>query len=143
VSFLADLASGGVTGLLGGIGSLAKDIRTAITGKDPEKEAEIAQKLMELEFAAQQAQTDINVQEAKSASTFVAGWRPAIGWVCALGFFWQFIGSNLMEWVIASFHISITVPALNTGGLMELTLAMLGLGGMRTFEKLKGISGKH
>jgi len=77
---MTDLSSGAVGGLLGGIGTLAKDIREAITGDLPaERKAEINQKILELELAATQAQTLINIEEAKSENIFVSGWRPVCG----------------------------------------------------------------
>jgi len=143
MSIISEVLSGGAEGLLKGIGSLAKDIRTAITGEDPTKKAEIEAKLLELEFMAEKAQTDINLEEAKHPNLFVAGWRPFIGWVCGLGVFYHFIGFSLLEWVVKTFHLDIVPPTLNTEGLMSLVIALLGMGGLRTFEKVKGVESKH
>jgi len=86
MDILASLSSGAVGGLFGGIGTLAKDIREAITGDLPaDKQAEIQQKLMEIELQASQGQMEINKVEAASSSLFVAGWRPAVGWIGAAG----------------------------------------------------------
>lgn len=142
MSIISDLISGGAKGLLEGVGELAKDIRIAITGKDPVKMAEIEGKLLEMEFVAQKAQTDINLIEAQNPSLFVAGWRPFIGWICGLGVFYHFIGFSLMEWSIRVFRLNIEPPKLDTDGLLGLVIALLGMGGLRTFEKVRGVNRK-
>lgn len=141
MSIISEILTGGAKGVLEGIGTLAKDIRIAITGKDPVKMAEIEAKLLEMEFVAQKAQTDINLEEAKHPNLFVAGWRPFIGWVCGLGVFYHFIGFSLMEWCISVLKLTgITPPKLDTDGLMSLVIALLGMGGLRTFEKIRGVN---
>lgn len=78
MDILGSIANGAVGGLLGGIGTLAKDIREAITGEiSADKQAELAQKTMEIELAAATGQMQINLEEAKSEHLFVAGFRPA------------------------------------------------------------------
>lgn len=142
---LDDLAKGATAGVFTGIGSLAKDIREAITGKgilDPTKEAALNEKLMELEFTATRAQTDIDLAEAKNPNMFVAGWRPAIGWICGLGLGYQFFIRPLMAWGSTMVHIPVP-PALDTATLTPLLLSLLGMGGMRTVEKMKGAAGNH
>ena len=82
MSFLGEITSTGIGSIMSGIGTLAKDIRQAITGDLPaEKQAEIQQKLMELELKAMEGQMAINVEEAKSEHLFVAGLRPFVGWI--------------------------------------------------------------
>jgi len=130
MGLLSDLASGGVAGLLQGIGGLAKDLRTAITGIDPVKQAEIEAKLLELEAASQQGQMAINLEEAKSSSLFVAGWRPFVGWVCGLGLALQY----LILPILYAFKWAEPV-ALDFGELITLLLGMLGMGALRTYEK--------
>lgn len=134
------LANIDIGGLFSSIGSLAKDIRIAITGKDPVKIAEAEAKLLELEFMSEKAQSDINMFEAQHKSLFVAGWRPFIGWICGVGVFYHFIGFSLMEWFVKVFNLQISPPALDTEGLMSLVIALLGMGGLRTYEKIKGVS---
>ena len=85
-------------------------------------------------------QGEINRIEAAHRSIFVAGWRPFIGWVCGVGFLWAFLGHPLFEWVVTLMELEVTPPALMTDKMLELVLAMLGLGGLRTVEKLKGRS---
>ena len=141
MGLIDSLLSGGIQGLLGGIGGLARDIKAIVTGKlDPEKQAELDLKLMEMEFVSQQAQTQINLEEAKHQSLFVSGWRPATGWCCALGLGYHYILFPLMNWIATVFYPSFVPPVLDTEGLITLLLAMLGMGGLRTYEKLKGVN---
>jgi hypothetical protein len=85
-------------------------------------------------------QAETNKVEASHRSLFVAGWRPMIGWSCSIGFFWLFIGHPIAEWIAHLQGIQTTFPEINTDILMELTFGMLGLAGLRTYEKQKGIS---
>jgi len=79
---------------------------------------------------------DINKAEAASSSVFVSGWRPAIGWICGAGFAVQFVIGPLAEWISALANHPIKFPQMDTGTMMPLLLGMLGLGGLRTAEKL-------
>lgn len=93
----------------------------------------------ELAILAQQVdlaktQTDTNTEEAKSSNWWVAGWRPYIGWVCGTG-----LGYQLLVYPILVGFVPSVVP-LDTGTLLTLLLGMLGLGGMRSFEKSKGVA---
>lgn len=87
------------------------------------------------------AQVEVNKEEAKHASIFVAGWRPFIGWICGAGLGWAFVGQPMANWAVAAFGLKVTaLPVLPTENLMELVIAMLGLGALRTFEKAKGVT---
>jgi len=90
-----------------------------------------------------QGQLDINKAEAQHASIFVAGWRPFIGWVCGIALVWNFIIQPLLLWVawmIPELGIDMsTAPKLDSGELMTVLLGMLGLGGLRTYEKRLGV----
>ena len=85
-------------------------------------------------------QIEANTQQAKHPSLFVAGARPAIMWICALGLLTQFFIMPIAEWATAIWLPDVLLPELNTGELMTLTLSLLGLGGMRSFEKSKGVA---
>ena len=131
---------------IGDIGNLFKDIREAITGKgieDPNKRAEIELKLSQLEQKLKEGQIEINKAEASNSNWFVAGWRPAIGWVGALALLYTFLLSPLISWGCQIAHIKVVPPVLDTGMLFNLVFAMLGLGGFRTFEKIKKVQNKH
>ena len=123
MSFIAKLFGGGTKG----IGQLAKDIREAVKGKelDPKVQIETAAKLVEL-------QTKINEAEAGHRTLFVAGWRPFIGWVCGTALLYNFILRDLLIFANPSWS---GLPALQMQELFSILFGMLGLGGLRTFEK--------
>ena len=81
------------------------------------------------------AQIDVNKEQAKHPSIFVAGARPSIMWICAFGLGWQFVFQPIAIWYMALTASPIVLPIIPTEGVLSLTLALLGLGGMRTFEK--------
>lgn len=87
-----------------------------------------------------QGQLDINKAEAASPSAFTSSWRPAIGWVCAAALAMQYIVRPLVAWVgIVTNHPLPTLPGIDEH-LWELLTAMLGLSGLRTFEKVKSVA---
>lgn len=92
----------------------------------------------------QGAQLDVDKAEATNPSLFVAGWRPFIGWTCGAGLLWVFMLGPITSYTLAIVAPTLHPPAIPTDGLMELVFAMLGLGGMRTFEKVQGVAkGTH
>lgn len=134
----------GVNSVLGGIGSLAKDIRSAITGEvSPEAKAEINAKLMEIEAQASLAQTNINLVEAKHKSIFVAGWRPFVGWVCGSAFLVHFILFPMIETIAIYKGIDFTSPSFDMETLTTVLFALLGFGAYRTVEKKMGVQDRH
>ena len=86
------------------------------------------------------AQIEVNKEQAKHPSLFVSGARPAIMWICALGLFMSFFIMPMVEWMTAIWYPEVTLPNLNSGELMTLTLSLLGLGSLRSFEKSKGVA---
>ena len=105
-----------------------KDLKTKLSH-------ELKTQIVSLDLA--QAQT--NLEQAKHSSIFVAGARPAIMWICAFGLGWQFVFQPVAVWAIAVSGADVVLPIIQTEGLMSLTLALLGLGSMRTAEKWKGV----
>ena len=107
---------------------------------DPAQQAAAKLELLKLqqngELAQITGQMDINKVEAASSSIFVSGWRPGIGWVCGAGFAVQFVIGPLAEWGSALAGHPVKFPQMDTGTMMPLLLGMLGLGGLRTAEKL-------
>jgi|TARA_R110002153_G_scaffold87801_1_gene216743 hypothetical protein len=99
-------------------------------------EAELIKNATQLNLA----QAETNKIEASHRSVFVAGWRPCLGWVAALGFAWMFVIAPLLQWVMLVSGNELPLPQFQTDVLLELTFAMLGLAGLRTYEKTKGIS---
>jgi hypothetical protein len=104
------------------ISGLGLEIRELLKGKEIDP-----QKLIEL-------QAEINKIEAQHRTIFVAGWRPFIGWVCGVALAYNFILRDLLVWFIGPEQVP---PALQMEHLMTVLIGMLGLGGMRTFEKFK------
>lgn len=84
-------------------------------------------------------QLEINKVEAASQSVFVAGWRPAIGWVCGAAFAFKFILGPAAVVAMAMAGHPITLPVFDFTEMSTILLAMLGLGGLRTVEKVKGV----
>ena len=78
-------------------------------------------------------QLEVNKVEAAHHSIFVSGWRPCIGWVCALGLLYNTILSNILG-------IWVEVPEIDTTLLVPVMMGMLGLGAMRSYEKVQGVS---
>lgn len=117
---LLGLNNGGKSSL----GEFAKDLREAIKGKeiDPDKMMELVK-----------VQSEINKMEAQHRSVFVAGWRPFIGWICGIALAYNFIIRDLIAWVSPD----VMPPAIQMDQLITILLGMLGLGGLRTFEKIK------
>jgi len=107
---------------------------------------EIQKSLIEQQGAIQQAiadaakaQAEVNLEEAKSPSMFVAGWRPAVGWVCVIGFGYSFIIQPFTTWILTLLNVQ-PLPGLDTGPLMTLMMGMLGLAATRTIEKVQGVA---
>lgn len=101
----------------------------------------------DLEMIKMAAQADIgqmnvNAEEAKHANVFVAGWRPFIGWVCGVGLAYHFILQPIAAFVLANSNQygAVVLPTFDMNSLMTLLMGMLGLGSMRTFEKVKGVA---
>jgi hypothetical protein len=113
---------------------------------DPAQAATAKLELIKLQqsgdLAQMTGQLDINKIEAASSSTFVSGWRPAIGWVCALALLYQYLVRPLAMAVFAAVgHPLPVMPGLDEN-LWQLMMAMLGMGGLRTFEKVQGVANK-
>ena len=140
---------------LGDVGRVFKDIREAITGeaiKDPTKLMELELKLREIEQALLQGQIQVNIEEAKSTNMFVAGWRPAIGWVAAASLALMYIPKAIMMTYMWSLQCLVeieansgvipTFPDLGAMDIIGLVTSMLGIAVMRTYEKKHGVHTK-
>ena len=93
------------------------------------------------ELATIAGQLKINEVEAANPNVFVSGWRPFVGWVCGFGLVYSFIGQPLLAWGSVNWHFAIP-PVLDLGSLLTILGGMLGLSGLRTFEKLNGVDRK-
>lgn len=97
-------------------------------------------KVIDAELQAMQMQADVNRVEAGSADPFTSRWRPFIGWVCGAALCWHYIGRPVAEWGLLMAGKDIQIPAVDLGDLIVILLGMLGLGGLRTTEKIRGVS---
>ncbi len=84
-------------------------------------------------------QLEVNKAEAAHKSLFVAGWRPAVGWVCVLGMFGNFITIPFSNFVLALIGIEIVIPLVPLETMMPVLMGMLGLGAMRSYEKKNSV----
>lgn len=133
MSFLANILGGAAGDAVGALGSAFDKL---FTSDEERAQAELV--MAKVRQQPHILQAEINRLEAGHRSLFVAGWRPFIGWVCGLGLAWAFLGHPMFEWFVALRGLAIPVPEIATDNMMELILALLGLGGLRTFEKLTG-----
>lgn len=93
------------------------------------------------ELSAIAGQLEINKAEASNPSVFVSGWRPFVGWVCGLGLFYSFLAQPLLAWASTIHHYGVP-PTLDLGTLLTVLGGLLGLGSLRTIEKVNGVASK-
>ena len=135
-----------ISKLLGGdlvknVGGIIDSLHTSQEEKDNAKI-----RLKEIEAQLNKAQTDINLADAKSVAGGLSGmlqrsWRPLIGMSCAIAILWEFVIKQFLVFVLAVFSIeTMTLPELDMGVLMPLVMALLGMAGIRSVEKIKGVS---
>ena len=131
--------------MIGILSALLPVASTILDRVIPDKNAAQKAKLaMERELttafnSANLAQIETNKIQAAHPSIFVSGARPAIMWICAFGLGWQFVFQPVAVWAMAVSGVDVILPIIEAEGLMTLTMSLLGLGGMRSFEKSKGI----
>ena len=122
------------------ITAISNVVNTVLERVLPDKQANDAAKVqlaeMTLNGQLQQVagQLSINLAEAQSKNVFVAGWRPAIGWLCGLGLLWQFF----LGPILGFFFQAHKVPVIDASSLQDLLFALLGMGTLRTVDKVKG-----
>ncbi len=112
---------------------------------DPAAKAAAAAQLqlaqMQMQVQLDTAQLAVNQAEAANKSGFVAGWRPFIGWVCGAALAYEYIAGPFLSWAINLVHPGLPpLPPINDVSLGVLTTNLLGMGAMRTFEKVKGVA---
>jgi roadblock/LC7 domain-containing protein len=105
-------------------------------------EADLKLKFAEIEANQLAAQAEINKVEAASSSIFVSGWRPFIGWCCGASILYAYLLNPILTWAMAVAGAKTDLPKLPTEDLFSLTLAMLGLAGYRTYERVRGVAAK-
>ena len=134
MGFFDSLVGGGVVSAVEGVANVVdKFVETA----DEKRAWEVIKAKMAQE--PQLAQIELNKIEAGHRTWFVAGWRPWLGWMCGLGLTFAFIVNPILQWATCLFlDECMTGPELPMEAMFELVLGMLGLAGLRTFEKYSG-----
>jgi hypothetical protein len=133
---------------LTGIGSAATAI-SSIVGKfwpDKTQEEKDRMALVMLqaqgEINANVAQVQVDQVEAGSKSVFVSGWRPFVGWVCGSACAWNWVGLPIANFVAAMLHRPLALAPADLTQMLPLLMGMLGMGALRTYEKLNGVAAK-
>lgn len=127
----------GIGSVIESVGKVAEHFVTT----DKEKMA-MEIEMRKLDQALDMAQLAVNTEEAKSSSVFVSGWRPAIGWTCGLGLLYVSFLLPVSQFVAKMYGYAGSFPEVDTTITMQVLFGMLGLSGMRTYEKTKGVASK-
>lgn len=122
-----------------GIGTAAAAVKDIVGMFFPDKTEQEKQQIA-FTLAVIQTQTDTNKEEAKSPSVFVSGWRPFIGWVCGMACAWNWIGLPMAVFAAAYLGKTLNLRPADISEMMPVLLGMLGLGGLRTVERLNGVA---
>lgn len=108
---------------------------------DPAAKAEAEKELRNALLAWDTKKDDISIAEAQNPNLWVSGARPALLWICAIGYGWHYILYPALFFIGSVFHVEgLPTKSGIDGGLFELAIALLGLGGLRTYEKIKGVA---
>lgn len=133
---LGDLIKGALGPIMDGVLRFIPD-----KNKRAEAQEQFEQQILVALTGIVQGQLAINAKEAEHGSIFVAGWRPFIGWTCGFALAWSFILQPFLDWAIFAFGIDIAgSPKIELGPLLSILMGMLGLGGLRTYEKRLGVA---
>jgi hypothetical protein len=124
-----------------GLGAVADLAGTVINKIWPDK-SEAEKQQLAAAVSLIQGQIAINQAEASNPSVFVSGWRPAIGWVCGMACAWNWIGLPIVKAGLAIYGHPLQLSPADIGEMMPILLGMLGLGGLRTAEKINGVASK-
>ena len=122
-----------------GIGAVSDLISTVVNKIWPDKSEEEKQQLAAAMMVVQ-GQLEINKAEAANPAVFVSGWRPAVGWCCVAACAWNWIGLPLAKGALSLSGHDLALSPADLTEMMPVLLGMLGLGGLRTFEKVKGVA---
>ena len=118
------------------------DLASTVVNKIWPDKTEQEKQQLAAAVALVQGQLDINRAEAANPKVFVSGWRPWIGWVCGMAFAWNWIGLPVAKVILDLYGHSIMVSPADLSEMMPVLLGMLGLGGLRTYEKVNGVAAK-
>jgi|TARA_R100000750_G_scaffold31102_1_gene19885 hypothetical protein len=118
------------------IGRFLPEDKEARAKAERDIEAQLSAHLATIDLA----QLEVSKQEAAHRSIFVAGWRPFIGWSCGSALAWTYIVQPVLSFILAQTGHLVPLPLLDMGQMMPVLMGLLGLGGLRTFEKFKKVS---
>jgi hypothetical protein len=124
-----------------GLGAVS-DLATSVINKIWPDKSEAEKQQLAAVVMVVQGQLDINKVEAANPSVFVSGWRPFIGWVCGSACAWNWIGLPIVKLVLLMWGHPVDLTPANMTEMMPILLGMLGLGGLRTLEKINGVAAK-
>jgi len=124
-----------------GLSAISGLVNTAINKIWPDKTEAEKQQLAAAVMIVQ-GQIDTNKVEAANPSVFVAGWRPFIGWVCGAACAWNWIGLPIASVILKVYQIDIPLSPANLTEMLPVLMGMLGLGTLRTVEKINGVAAK-
>jgi dienelactone hydrolase len=125
--------------LLGAVAPILDRVLGAFLPDQGKRQEVILTILSQLQ-ASDQAQMAVNQAEAGHQSVFVAGWRPFIGWCCGAALAYQYVAAPLIVWGAALFGKPLPMPPTIDAVMWELMFGMLGMGALRSFEKIKGVA---
>lgn len=132
----------GIGTIIESVGKVASDLVTT----DKER-LEIALREKEIDQRVDLAQIEVNREEARHESVFVSGWRPAVGWTCVSALAYQFLVYPILTWLWVSLQAANVVPSnlpppplLDLEALLIVLGGILGIGGLRTVEKVRGVA---
>lgn len=143
---IASIFEGGIKGVLGSVADIIgkfkadPNISAKASAEIAVAEAALKQAELDYELKLSLAQTEINKIEAGSSDKFASRWRPAVGWVCCLGLLYATILAPFFDWLGHNIAGWREPPTLNVEVLTTTLFAMLGIAGMRTFERYKGVT---
>jgi|TARA_R110002153_G_scaffold254633_1_gene413094 hypothetical protein len=128
--------------LLGGKDGALKQVASVIDSLHTSEEEKLDKKILmqRIQQKLAEKQLDVNVKEAGHRSIFVSGWRPFIGWCGGFALAFEFILSPGIEWYSKFAGLNLTAPEIQTGPLLAIVTSMLGVAGLRSFEKSKGLT---
>jgi hypothetical protein len=126
---------------LTGLGAVSDLAGTVINKIWPDK-SEAEKQQLAAAVSLVQSQLDVNKVEAANPSVFVSGWRPFIGWVCGSACAWNWIGLPVAKMALLAYGHSLTIAPADLTEMMPVLMGLLGLGGLRTIEKINGVAAK-
>lgn len=124
------------------LGGIASGVSGAIDKfvETPDEKAAAKLLIAKMEHEKDKWQTEINSIEAGHRSLFIAGWRPLVGYICAFALAWGWIIRPILIVILSVLNVEVEMPAIATNEAISLVMALLGMSGLRSYEKSKGLT---